>query len=58
MTLSHGGKLKYCSNLLWNFNPRKCRYSGKLPCHFYNIGPMGLYHKAYYGGNLQISILS
>ncbi len=22
--ISHSGKLKYCGNLPWNFNPRKC----------------------------------
>jgi hypothetical protein len=49
ITLSHGGKLKYRSNLLHNFNPRKYQYCGNLPQYFHNIGPIqwilkGKYH--------------
>jgi hypothetical protein len=39
MTLAHGGKLKYCGNLLQNFNNRKCRFCGKLLQYFYKICP-------------------
>jgi hypothetical protein len=37
--LAHGGKLKYCGNLPYYFNPGKFRYFGKLLQNFYNIGP-------------------
>ncbi len=39
VTFAWSGKLTYRSNLLQNFNPRKCRYFSKLPLYFYNIGP-------------------
>ncbi len=30
---------KDCVRMRENFNPMKCRYCGKLLCHFYNIAP-------------------
>jgi hypothetical protein len=37
-TLARGGKLKYQRILPLNFNPGKCRFCGKMPQYFYNIG--------------------
>jgi hypothetical protein len=51
ITLADGGKLRYSSNLLQNFNPRKWRYCDKLPCHFYNFGP-----RAAVVSNIDISV--
>ncbi len=34
ITFAQCDKLKYCGNLQQNFNPRKCRYSGKLLQYF------------------------
>jgi hypothetical protein len=40
--LTNGGKLKYYSNLPWNFSLIKCWYCSKLLWYFYNIGPWNL----------------
>ncbi len=47
-TFYHDGKLKCPCNLLQNFNPRNCRYCGKLPWYFYNISLWGWSHKTFW----------
>ncbi len=51
MTLVHGGKLQYCSNLQWNLTLENL---GTVVNYrvFYNIGTWAQCYKTFYQGNL------
>ncbi len=56
--LAHGGKFKCHGNLPYNFNPRICRYCGKLLQYFYNMDPWSALVKGFEAKNYKIEIFS